>query len=272
MDSQSGRFALNRTILIRTGSALTTVLLVACFSACSIEKPQAPSWDTELVLPLINHHYDMLELVDRMAEDALSYDSLGNISFSVEQDMDTIAVDAGLSIPDLSTAFAETIGLIEISGPAPVTDQIYLSDYLALGGEVPAMTLDVSQQWPAISDIESATIASGSMVITATNNFDLPVDTVIIAIVDDTYALQVGAVTFDGGLAVGETKSKTIDLSGKTISNSFTYDAHLYTPGGTILTLAEKTLVVEAGFSSTITVSSAIAKVPAQERSYEQNV
>jgi hypothetical protein len=246
MDLLTGRFAMNRTSLIRTASALTTVLLVACFSACSIEKPQAPSWDTELVLPLINHHYDMLELVDRMAEDALTYDSLGNISFSVEQDMDTVAVDAGLSIPDLSTAFAETIGLIEISGPAPVTNQIYLSDYLALGGDVPAMTLDVSQQWPTISDIESATIASGSMVI--------------------------GAVTFEGGLAVGETKSKTIDLSGKTISNSFTYDAHLYTPGGTILTLAEKTLVIEAGFSSTITVSSAIAKVPAQERSYEQNV
>ncbi|MCK4655529.1 MAG: hypothetical protein KAT85_00815, partial [candidate division Zixibacteria bacterium] len=272
MDSQSGRFALNRTILIRTVSASAIVLLVACFSACSIEKPQAPSWDTELVLPLINHHYDMLELVDRMAEDALSYDSLGNISFSVEQDMDTIAVDAGLSMPDLSTAFSETIGLIEISSPAPVTDQIYLSDYLALGGDVPAMTLDVSQQWPAISDIESATIASGSMVITATNNFDLPVDTVTIAIVDDTFAAQIGAVTFEGGLAIGETKSKTIDLSGKTISNSFTYNAHLYTPGGTILTLAEKTLVVEAGFSSTITVSSAIAKVPAQERSYEQNV
>jgi hypothetical protein len=272
MDLLTGRFAMNRTSLIRTASALTTVLLVACFSACSIEKPQAPSWDTELVLPLINHHYDMLELVDRMAEDALTYDSLGNISFSVEQDMDTVAVDAGLSIPDLSTAFAETIGLIEISGPAPVTNQIYLSDYLALGGDVPAMTLDVSQQWPTISDIESATIASGSMVVTATNNFDLPVDTVTIAIVDDTYALQIGAVTFEGGLAVGETKSKTIDLSGKTISNSFTYDAHLYTPGGTILTLAEKTLVIEAGFSSTITVSSAIAKVPAQERSYEQNV
>lgn len=272
MDSLSGRFALNRTILIRTASALVTVLLVACFSACSIEKPQAPSWDIELVLPLINHHYDMLELVDRMAGDALSYDSLGNISFSVEQDMDTIAVDAGLSIPDLTTAFAETIGLIEISGPAPVTGQINLSDYLALGGDVPAMTLDISQQWPAISDIESATIASGSMVITVTNNFDLPVDTVTIAIVDDALASQIGAVTFEGGLAVGETRSKTIDLSGKTISNSFTYDAHLYTPGGTILTLAEKTLVIEAGFSSTITVSSAIAKVPAQARSYDQNV
>jgi hypothetical protein len=271
-DLLTGRFVLNRTIVIRTASALGIVLLVTCLSACSIEKPQTPSWDTELVLPLISHHYDMLELVDRMADDALSYDSLGNISFSVEQDMDTVAVDAGLSIPDLSTAFSETIGLIEISGPAPVTDQIYLSDYLALGGDVPALTLNVSQQWPAISDIESATIASGSMVVTATNNFDLPVDTVTIAIVDDTYALQIGAVTFEGGLGIGETKSETIDLSGKTISSSFTYDTHLYTPGGTILTLAEKTLVIEAGFSSTITVSSAVAKVPAQERSYDQDV
>ena len=267
-----GMFAMNRAILLRAASTLAIALLVLCFSACSIEKPQAPSWDTELVLPLINHHYDMLELVDRMAEDAVSYDSLGNISFSVEQDMDTVAVDAGLSIPDLSTSYSETIGLIEISGPAPVSDQIYLSDYLALGGEVLALTLDVSEQWPAISDIESATISSGSMVVTATNNFDLPLDTVTIAIVDDTFASQIGAVTFEGGLAIGETKSETIDLSGKTISNSFTYDAHAYTPGGTILTVAEKTLVVEAGFSSEITVSSAIAKVPAQERSYDQNV
>jgi hypothetical protein len=272
MELLIGRFALNRTKLVRDASALAIVLLVSCFSACSIEKPQAPSWDTELVLPLISHHYDMLELVDRMAEDALSYDSLGNISFSVEHNMDTIAVDAGLSVPDLSSGFSETIGEIEISGPAPVTDQIYLSDYLALGGDVPAMVLDASQQWPTITDIVSATIASGSMVVTATNNLDLPVDTVTIAIVDEAFAAQIGTVSFEGGLAVGETKSETLDLSGKTISNSFSYDAHLYTPGGTILTLAEKTLVVQTGFSSTITVSSAVAKVPAQERSYDQDV
>jgi hypothetical protein len=246
--------------------------MLAAIGACSFEKPQSPTWDAEFTIPLVNHNYDMLELVDRMAEDALGYDEEGNISFSVEQDIDTVAVDAGLSLDDLTSGFEETLGLIEITGPQPVSDQILLSDHLALSGDVPAMAIDAGASLPTIDDVESATIASGSMVITATNGFDLPLDTVMVTITDDVYSQEIGSVTFEGGLAVGESKSETIDLSGKTISNSFSYNAHMYTPGGTILTVTEKSVSVEAGFSGTISVSSATAKVPAQTRDYDRNV
>jgi hypothetical protein len=252
----------------RLKSALSLTLIAVSVCACSIEKPQAPSWDTEMVLPLISHQYDMLELVDRMAEDALSYDSLGNITFSAGQEMDTVAVDACLSVADLSTSFAKTLGSVDIPGPQPISEKILLSDHLALGGDVPAMTIDTLKQLPTIPDIESATVSTGSMIITAANNFDLPLDTVTLTIVDATFETEIGTVCFEDGLSIGETESQTIDLSGKTISSSFVYRAHLYTPGGTILTVAEKTVEVEVRFSSTIRVSSATARIQPQEQSY----
>ena len=118
---------------VKLAPALAAGVLAACLGACSIEKPQAPSWDTEIVLPLINHHYDMIELVDRMAEDGLSYDSLGNLSYSIEQDVDTVTVDACLSISDLAEEFSETLGPIELSNPQAISKMIYLADHFEIG-------------------------------------------------------------------------------------------------------------------------------------------
>ena len=267
------RFILKHSAAARLTGARVIGIVVAGLNGCSFESPQSPTWDTDLTLPLIEHNYDMLELVDRIADDALSYDDTGYISFNINQEIDTVAVDAGLSIADLSTNFSEKLGLIEISGPPQVSDTIFLSEYHLAAGVVPAMTMDAASSFPLVSDVESATISSGSMIITATNNFGIPLDTVTVVIDDDMLSQQIGAVDFPDGLGVGETKSQTIDLSGKNISNSFSYNTHLYTPGDTILTLDnENNVEIEIGFSSPLTVSSAIAKIPAQQKAYDQNV
>jgi len=260
---------------IKLPGVMLAILLamILGMGGCSIEKPQSPTWDAEFVVPLISHSYDMLELVDRIAEDNLAYDSAGNISFSIEQNLDTVAIDAGLAIEDLSDEFSESLGLIEITAPSPVTEHILLEDYIPLVlGEVPAISVSATKSLPIVSDIESATIESGSMIVTATNDFGIPLDSVSIAIVDMTSFEVLGIVVFEGGLGMGETKSQSIDLSGKTIFNSFSFEANLHSPGGTLFSVGENRVTIAAGFSNTITVSSATAKIPAQEKSYSQEI
>lgn len=243
------------------------------FCGCGLQTPESPTWDAQFVMPLIDHSYDMLELVDRLAEDALSYDSLGNIAFSTEQDFDTIAVDAGLTVPNLSTGFDESLGLIEVTGPEPVAQQLMLEDYIPLVlGDVGPATIDAAEPLPALAEIESATIASGTMIVRVTNDFGLPLDTVSVSIIDDVSAFQIGSVTFTGGIPNGQSRSETIDLSGKTISNSLSFESHMYTPGGTLFSLSENRVSVEASFSGAITVESATARVPAQQKDYTQEI
>ncbi|MFH1891993.1 MAG: hypothetical protein ABIK83_04845 [Candidatus Zixiibacteriota bacterium] len=265
-------FSLNSMKL--PGAILALLLaIILGMGGCSIEKPQSPTWDTEFVVPLMSHNYDMLELVDRIAEDNLAYDSLGNISFSVEQNLDTVAIDAGLAIDDLSDEFSESLGLIEISAPSPVTEHILLEDYIPLVlGEVPAISVSATKSLPIVSDVESATIESGSMIVSATNDFGIPLDSVSIGILDMTSLEVLGTVTFEDGLGMGETRSRSIDLSGKTIWNSFYFGASLHSPGGTLFSVGENRVTITVGFSNTITVSSATAKIPAQEKSYSQEI
>jgi hypothetical protein len=253
--------------------AIVVGLLLTGLSGCGIQSPESPSWDTEITVPLINHHYDMLELVDRIAEDALTYDSNGLISLTINQEIDTIAVDAGLSIADLSTGFSETLGMIELQSPEPVSEQILLEDHIPLIlGDVPATGISSIKQLPQIAEIETAAIESGVLIITVENNFGLPLDSVTIAIIDNETSTQIGVTSFAGGIADGATKSKTIDLSGKTISNSLSFDAYLHTPGGTLFILSDNSVSITAEFSNTITVSSATARIPSQVKSYDQSV
>lgn len=248
--------------------------LIFGLSACSFEKPQQPTWDTDLVVPLISHNYDMLELVDRMDEENLSYDSLGNISISIDQTMDTVSIDAGLTVDGITTTYSEKLGSVEINSPTAVSQDISLSDYVSLGegGVVPSMTIQANKNLPEITEFNSVTIETGSLIITATNNFGLNLDSANIGIVDISTFDVIGLVRFPDGIQAGAAESGSIDLAGKTLYNRLSYSAFLYLEGDTLLTLADKSFSIEAGFSPTVTVSSANARISSQSKSYGERI
>ncbi len=272
MENAKSRVPSNRSRFLRFLPIIAAFPIITGLAACSIEEPQAPNWDVEVVIPLVNHRYGMLEIVDRISEDALSYDSTGYISFTIDEKIDTQAVDAGLTLDDLTSLFSEKLGLLEISSPPAVSAQVLLSDHIGHSGEIPPLTLESGESFPPLDNIRLAVISSGSLIVTISNYFGLPLDTVIVDIIDDTLSRPVGRITFPGGLAIDESKTGSIDLAGKTISNTFSFAAHLHSPGGTLDYLEGKYLRVEAGFSSTVSASSALARIPAQVKSFDQNV
>jgi hypothetical protein len=252
---------------------LLTAAVLILSNGCSIEKPEAPTWDAKLSVPLISHHYEMLELVDRMAEDAISYDSAGNITLSFSQTIDTVIINAGLTANDITEEFNHQLGVIELESPPAIEVELNLTDYLAISaGDIPESGFSAAKEFDDITEFESATFDNGKLILTISNYFDLQIDSLTIWIVDDLSADTLAEYFFDGGLAIGQSKVDTVDLQGKTASNQLSMSSRIHTPGGTLLTVSDKYLSVILGFANGITVSSALAKIPEQQKSYSSSI
>ncbi len=256
--------------LKRLGLPLFIIALpIMVVVGCSLESPEAPTWDAELSVPLIYKHYDMYELIDRMAEDALSYDSAGNLSISFEQEFDTVQIDAGLAADNVTRNFNHELGDITINSPDPLAVEMGIADYLDItAGVVPDVGFDANKDFAAISEYSSATFSGGFMVLQVTNNFGLQIDSLTVWIVDNITADTLAESIFAGGLEIGEIGTDTIYLQGKSTSNQLNLSSRIHTPGGTLLTVDDKYLGVDLTFSDQVMVSSAVTMVPSQEKSY----
>lgn len=249
------------------------IMILSIVAGCSIESPKAPDWDTNITFPLISRHYDIYELIDRMAEDALSYDSAGNLSLSFDQHMDTITIDAGLSAEQVSEYFNHQLGDIAIASPQPLSLELNLSDYVSLAtGEVPDVGFDANKDFDQIQEFQTATFSEGSLIVSVTNYFDVAIDSLTIRIVDIQSSDTIAEYTVSQELNVGENRTDTISLAGKTASNQLSFNSWIHTPGGTVLSTNANYLAVEMTVADGATVTSAIARVSAQEKDYSSSV
>ncbi len=253
------------------GIAVVVVLL--SLIQCTIKKPEAPSWRTNLVIPLANKAWDMPGLIDRLNQENLSTDSLGNPLFFYHSDLGTFAVAGSFAIPGSSQTIAESLGVIDLEPFAEAQTSVDLADYVALqAGEVPPGSFDISLPLPPMEDFTTATIQSGLEQVTIVNNFGLALDTVVVQVNDLGRGTPIAGYIIPGGLAAGGVAVDTIDLSGRTISNQFGLVLHCHTPGATAFSLAEKTLNSAIEMPAGLKVISATAKIPGLTKSFVQTI
>ncbi|RKX27804.1 MAG: hypothetical protein DRP45_00145, partial [Candidatus Zixiibacteriota bacterium] len=84
--------------MIRFGSKLllgsVVVLLFLTLTQCTVKKPEAPTWTTQLTVPVVNRTYAMEEIVDKIDEDGISMDAEGSILFTFSEEIDPVVVDS----------------------------------------------------------------------------------------------------------------------------------------------------------------------------------
>ena len=267
--------------LFKFGSKLAIGLLVAILALtlmqCTVKKPEAPTWNTQFALPVVNRVYDMAELIDKIDQEGITFDADSNVIFSVSEEIDTVTLDDDeLSTPDLSYSISEQLGLIEIDAPTipPATLTIDMIGGLAtyLPGTVPSTSFNISPDIPEISNLTTAVIdEAGAYVIVANDlGFEISADSVELWDVDFNQSL--GSHSFPVPIADGGADSVLYDLSGRTISNNLEARITASTPGGTVLSTANKSISTTVRFNGNITVSSATAAVPALSREFSQAV
>ena len=97
----------------------TIVVVVLSLVQCTIKKPEAPVWDTQLTVPLVNRTYAMPEIISKIDQDAISFDNDSNVVFSVEQGLDTVELDASnLTTASLNYNVSQQLGEISIAAPS----------------------------------------------------------------------------------------------------------------------------------------------------------
>lgn len=253
--------------------AFMVIIVFLSLVQCTIKKPEAPSWRTNLTLPLATKTWTVPELIDKINQENLTTDSLGNPLFFYEHVLDTVTIDASFAIADVAQSVAESLGVIDLDPVAEQNFTIGISNPIGLpAGIIPDTSFDIAQNLPALGDFSSATIESGFALSTVSNNFGLDLDTVIVTISDILSGGVVATYSVPGGILNGAISVDTIDLAGKTISNELSMLIHCHTPGAIILSLADKSLSSAVGMPDGLQVSSATAVIPQITKDFSEAV
>lgn len=250
--------------------AIVAILVFLTMVQCTIKKPEAPSWRTNIVVPLTNKTWDMQELIEKIDQDNLSIDSTGTPFFFYEKEIDTVTVGGSFTIPDIVKTVQESLGLVTLDPIAPTTFQVSLaSEFPGVpAGVFPDTSYTIVQDLPALGSFTTATVESGQAQFVISNDFGLTLDTVIVTIFDNLTSNQVANYSIPGGIPVGGSAVDSIDLSGQTISNQLSASIYFHAQQQTSFTLDNKSLAASVGMPAGLTISSATAIIPAMTKNY----
>jgi hypothetical protein len=240
---------------------------------CSINKPSAPSWNSHYNLPLLLESYDMKTLVEKIDDPAIRLDSLGNPGIYIQKNIDTIWIKENLDLAPLSDAFEDTLGEIPFTSADTQKTDLFLSDiYGGPGGTVPPFSYRVEVNFPQLNDLQQVSIRRGIARLKVENHMGVDLDSFSVELVDSVSGASLATVIFESGIKQDSTKSKDFDLSNKSFSSKLAGNNRGHTPGGTVLTLADKYLGFSLCFPDTVFAYSATAKIPPVNLSKNQTI
>jgi hypothetical protein len=256
---------------LKIALSLAVIVVFLSLVQCTINKPEAPTWTSQFTVPLIDKQYDMPELIQRIDEPTLTLDSSGNPFFSIQQDLDSVGVNASMTVADITQSVGDVVGLISITPDAIPPLTVAFSDIIAFPpGLIPPAPMDIVYDGPVITSFQSATFNGGFVRTIVENNLGVYLDTVKIDLVDLTSFLVIGSGEFIGGLPIGARDTLIIPLDGKTVGNRLRMQVHGHTPGGTILTLSGKNIMLEMSISDPLIIESGTAVIPEITKNFSQ--
>jgi hypothetical protein len=242
---------------------LILFLIFLSLVQCSIRKPSSPTWNTKLIIPLINKTYDMPEIVKEIDDSSLVLDSLGSPCFSQEIEIDTFKMEKLLTIPENRMNFKETLGVLQVSSPDTQVNEFYLTEvYPGTPGLVPPFSFLLQENLQQIKTFTSVKVEQGIAHITVSNHLGVDIDSLTIDLVDDLSSHILGTLVFTSGVKNDSSKIQSIDLKGQSFSNDLSYNIQAHTPGGTILSLADKYINLTLSFPDSLSITAAQAQIP----------
>lgn len=249
-------------IKLMSGLLILAALANFVSTACSIRKPQSPSWLTTWDIPLINRVYLIPELLDNIDNDGIVFDSAGNPGFEIARQMDTIRVDDNLQIDGIQMALRDSIGIISVPPPNDISAVTYLDDIISIDlGFLPPASLIFSQPLPTFDNFTWVDVRTGAIDLTFFNAFEVDLDTFLVTVIDSADLHIIGTLSYDNGLSYLETETRSLDISGQRISNRMFLSYQLHTPGGVLINAGPQSLQVTASFNNNIQVSAARARI-----------
>jgi hypothetical protein len=253
--------------------ALMLVLLIYFMTIqCSIEKPVTPTWNLTLSVPLINEHYDMVTLIDKIDEPYLKVDSLGNPLFVFEEELDTTRLYDRLRCDSTSVGFKDTLGVRTISTSESKEIQLYMTDfYPGEPGYVPPCSVTIQQDFDPFSNFTQVMAQQAFSTLTISNKLGLNLTRVEVRIIDRGLQDTIHSEIISSGIETGDSTVQNVLLVDKTFSNQLAIQVKGVSPGGQVDSFDGKYLLVSLSVDSMIVVEGT-AKLDAFEISQEDKI
>lgn len=260
---------------VPAAGALLLLAVLAVLGGCDINKPEMPSFDTTVSLPLGQERLDVMDAVD--SEDFLGTGPDGSLLFQVTGDPDSLDFVFDLSAELDAQSFGQDLGAFDLASVGPLAYGFRLEDVWApaaaadgLTLPVPAFPFSVTSTDQDVPGVTSATLTAGTGAVTVTNALPVPVsaasgpDQVVLTL--ESPAGAVFATFAFGSIPAGQSRTVSVDLAGAVLPDRLRVRLSGGSPGsgGSLVSVhRDDSLDVSASFSGLV-VSQATAAVGAQ--------
>ncbi len=261
---------------------------VISLTACSINEPQLPKWDTNWQLSLTGGRVTLSDLL----KNSDLKDSLNTAYFSVQDSTERQAIQQkDLSFKADDHHFSNKIGIFSVKKPQPKTAggetfaEIFAAYNPQVGTVFPKLdpfTLTPDPRVVTFDEFQSLDIYSGTFTVKFHNDLILGIASGMKVVLNDLNRINesdsglIDTIYFNGPIPQGATlESEPVNLAGKTISNNLQLRYFIPIAGtDSAQTLTQDDLnssfYTEVSMSD-IKVNSASAKVPEQSFTYDNN-
>ena len=110
------------------GGAVALVIALSLLQ-CSLKKPEAPTWDTTLRIPVTADRLDIANILLRLDNGDRFVDDLGNVGLFIADTLDTVTTGASLALPSQWVQVPEALGQVSVGAPPGDTVRSDLVEY-----------------------------------------------------------------------------------------------------------------------------------------------
>jgi hypothetical protein len=206
--------------------ALWPSLLALVLASCQFAPPQAPSWETEINLPLINKRYAMSEII--ADEEEFYADQEGLVHFAAAVQLDSFGVGERLAIGALQESFDYRLGRFKISAPSALSAEISLRQiYPASGNQagqtaaIPAFGFSLAlHNLPDFDSFFMVDRATGTITISLRNGLPVPLGPLRIELREGNADTLIAALDHNSEIPPNGAMTRALDLGGRSFSNN----------------------------------------------------
>ncbi len=205
------------------------IICLLLLASCQLAPPQAPKWETEINLPIINKRFAMQEII--ADEDDFYADQNGLVHFAAETQLDSFYVGERLAINSLQQSFEYRLGRFQVPAPTPLNAEISLRQIFpaaaTLAGQtapIPPFAFSLSlldfQDYDSFIFVDGAT---GTLTVYLRNGFPVPLGPLQIDIRDGSVDTTIVTFEHNAEIPPNGAMTRVLDLVGRTFSNRITF-------------------------------------------------
>ena len=244
-------------IFVKNGHALTLICILVPFYGCLFESPEAPSWEMDLAIPLIDEKYLLGDLGGPINDDSsngfIDTTDTDILRLNVQDTIGTVIIGSScLTVAGIGEVeFAEVIGPIELDdfGDDQTIQSLTLVEMLPILDGVPdetVMEILPFELTPIVSEIaitgvDEADMIEGIIRISVKNGFidapnsGIPITNLLI-VLTNANLVPLGSALYNR-IGPDSTEVREISLAGKTIVTPISSETTGDSPGAPAFTV-----------------------------------